>query len=253
MESQSLMLIQEELKKGRAICQVTVAKTQGTTPRTSGTMMVVQKDGSISGTVGGGSVEFEAIKHAQELIIQNRSELKEYVIKTDQGMVSGTVCLFFKVFQPREQLLIFGAGHVGYQLYRLADLLHFNIVMLDNREGFLSEQRYPQAKMMFGSFEESMERISFHENTYIVVASSSHKSDEELLHALVNKPHAYLGMLGSKKKAELIKSNLQKQGVRVEELDSIYAPIGIPLGGRQPEEVGLSILAQIVKVRNEKA
>ncbi|QRN85392.1 XdhC family protein [Clostridia bacterium] len=252
MESKSLMVMQEELKKGHAICQVTVAKTEGTTPRMAGTMMVVKKDGTISGTVGGGSVEYEAIKHAQELIAQNRCELKEYEIKTDKGMVSGKVCLFFKIFKPREQLLIFGAGHVGYQLYLLAEMLHFTIVMLDDRDGFLSEERYPHAKIMAGAFTESMEKISFHEDTYVVVASSSHKSDEELLYALVNKPHAYLGMLGSQKKAERIKSNLLKRGIKASQLDALYAPIGIPLGGRQPEEVGLSILAQIVKVRNEK-
>ncbi len=252
MESNSLAIIQEELNKGRKVCQVVVTKTEGTTPRNAGTMMVVRTDGSISGTVGGGRVEYEATKRAMELMVSNRCELQEYVVKTDKGMVSGKICLFFKVFQPKEQLLIFGAGHVGYQLYLLADMLHFNVIMLDTRDGFLTKERYPHADILPGEFAESMEQISFHENTYVVISSSSHQSDEDLLFSLVEKQHAYLGMLGSQKKVDQIKFNLGERGVSLAKLNDLHAPIGIPLGGRQPEEVALSILAEVVKVRNQK-
>ena len=252
MESNSLEIIQEELKKGRKVCQVVITRTEGSTPREAGTMMVVRKDGSIVGTIGGGRVEFEAAKHAITLMDKNVCELQEYTIMTDKGMVSGKVGLFFKVFQPKEQLLIFGAGHVGYQLYLLADRLHFNVVMLDNRDGFLSKERYPNAEILPGDFEESMEKLAFHENTYVVVSSSSHQSDEDLVCALVDRPHAYLGMLGSQKKVDSIKRNLGKRGVSLAKLNDLHAPIGIPLGGRQPEEVALSILAQIVKERNAR-
>lgn len=252
MESNSLSIIQEELKKGRKVCQVVITKTEGTTPRNAGAMMVVKKGGSITGTIGGGRVEYEATKRAVELMDSNRCELQEYVIKTDKGMVSGKVCLFFKVFQPKEQLLIFGAGHVGYQLYLLADMMHFNVVMLDQRDGFLSVERYPHADILPGEFAKSIEGLSFHENTYVVVSSSSHQSDEDLLYSLLDRPHAYLGMLGSQKKVDTIKYNLGEKGVSLAKLNDLHAPIGIPLGGRQPEEVALSILAEIVKVRNKK-
>ena len=250
MEATGLQRIQEELGKGKTVCQVVVARTEGSTPRNAGAMMVVNMDGSMFGSVGVGRVEYEAIRHASALMRTGQSELKEYCIQNDDGTVSGRVCLFFKVFAPRDQLVIFGGGHVGYQLYLLARHLHFSIVLADEREGFLTRERYPDAALFAGPFSHALGEISFHENTYVVVASSSHQSDEDLVYALSDKECAYLGMLGSQKKVDGIVRKLRARGVSQAKLNALYAPIGIPLGGRQPEEVALSILAQVVKVRS---
>ncbi len=247
MDMNVLQAIQDEIRSGRKVCQIVITKAEGSTPRSTGTMMVVRQDGSIEGTVGGGLVEFEAIKRAKELFCNGRCEMNEYVIKTDQELMAGKVTLFYKVFAPGEQLLIFGAGHVGYQLYTLARMLHFEVMMLDEREGFLSEERYPEATLMFGSFVESIKKISFHDHCYAVVASSSHASDEEILYHLMDKLLTYVGMLGSQKKVDSIKAHLRERGVSMADLSRLHAPIGIPLGGQMPEEVALSILAELVR------
>lgn len=249
MERSILETIGRELEAGRSVCQVVITDARGSTPRGPGTMMAVLADGRIEGTVGGGNVEYQAVRHARALLADGRCEMKEYRIESAPGEVSGSVCLFYKVFSPTERLYVFGAGHVGYRLYELARQLGFAVTMLDERDGFLPASRYPDAIRMDGPFDESIRALSFGPGSYVVVASSSHRSDEEILHALWQEDLTYIGMLGSERKVRAIRDNLLARGVEQAFFHRLCAPIGIPLGGRKPEEVALSILAQMVQVR----
>lgn len=250
MEEKLLDVIKSKLAMNQPVCQVMVAQVEGTAPRSAGAMMVVDHQGLLAGTIGGGRIEYLAIEKAKELMVEKKSTLENYEIMGENDQVSGRVSVFFKSFSPAEKLYIFGGGHVGYQLYLLASKLRFEVTVFDDREGFLDPQRFPEAILKPHDLIESLKQANFDQQTYVVVASRSHESDENLLFHLLGKELAYLGMLGSRKKTDTIKKNLLARGVDKACFDGLYAPIGLSLGGQHPEEVALSILAQLVQVRN---
>ena len=248
--------IKKEIELGRPICEATIVEIEGTTPREVGTSMVIKADGSGEGTIGGGQLEYLVTQEALKCITNQSSKIKEvlsYKNHDESQEVMSRVKVFLRVYLPQEKLVIFGGGHVGYSLYNFAVQTHFSVVLLDEREGFLSPEKYPRATQLIreNTLEAIDERL-ITPNSYAVVVSSTHKSDEEILRRVIQYDCKYVGMLGSKRKVATIFKNILDSGIEESKLDKVYAPIGLEIGGQTPEEVALSILSEIVAVKNGK-
>lgn len=248
--------IKNELEKGRPICEATIVEVEGTTPREIGTSMIIKADGSSLGTIGGGGLEYTTVQEALQFIECQNCGIKEVVSYKDHDEnkeIISRVKVFLKVYLPKDKIIIFGGGHVGSALYKHAIHTNFLVVMADDREGFLSKEKYPQATQLIK--ENVLDKIKeelITANSYVMVASSTHKSDEEILKRVLQHPCQYIGMLGSKRKVERIFNNLKAQGIKEEKLERVYSPVGLKIGGQTPEEVALSIIAEMVAVKNGK-
>lgn len=254
MEIELLDIIKNQLMEGKRVCYAFIIEQEGSTPRGVGTSMVIKEDGEIFGSVGGGNVEVTTIVAAKRCIKEEISETISLDVYTDNNgekVYSGKVKIFIKTYLPQKKLIIAGAGHVAYCLYKLAILVGFSVYVFDYREDLLTKEKYPKAaELIYGKISDSIKNYDLDKNSYVVIASGSTKFDEDILKEVINKDTAYIGVLGSKKKVSSIMANLLSQNIDEESLKKVYAPIGIAIGGETPEEVALSILSEIVLVKN---
>lgn len=233
---------------------VTIIKSKGSTPRHVG-KMVVKDDGSIVGTIGGGPSEKYAIGKAIEAIKNKKSEIIECVLNGDleggfKVYCGGSITFFIEVIEKRPNLMIIGAGHIGLALAKIAEGMDYNITIVDDREGYADKNMYPMAKDIFIDLDiaKAVEKANFNLNTYVVIATKD--VDESALRQVVKNDVAYIGMIGSKNKGIKVKEHLMEDGVVKEKLDLVNVPIGLDIGAETPEEIAVSIIAEILKVKN---
>lgn len=242
----------ELVEKGVELALVTIIKSTGSTPRVTGAQMSVLKDGSIIGTIGGGAIENKVIELSLESIEKGESK-SIYLPLADEGMVcGGDIEVFIQVFKPRPEILIVGGGHVSLALYKFASLLNFNVVIFEDRREFLSHERFPNAKLIFGKNDEELKKYNIDENSYIVIVTRGHKYDGDALEAVIDSKAKYIGVIGSKKKVINMFDNMKDRGISGESLDKVYSPIGLNIADNSPEEISISILAEILAVKNNK-
>lgn len=246
--------IPELIRQNKTVALVTVTAACGSTPAEVGKEMLVDASGNIGGTVGGGNLEFVSVSKAQESISRGLSHAVQFDLKKDLGMeCGGQAEIFIKVYMPPTQIVLVGAGHIGQAMYQYAKVLSYDVVVVDDRTEVASKQHYPDAKRIHvGDIGEECEKLSFApESTYVVIATRGHKCDEVALYHLIQKNPKYIGVIGSRNKVAVMMENLRQKGIPQEKLDAVYSPIGIALGGGQPAEVALSIMSEILLVRNE--
>jgi xanthine dehydrogenase accessory factor len=147
---------------------------------------------------------------------------------------------------------IFGGGHVSQQLAPLGKRVHFRVVVIDDREMFANKKRFPDAdEILVAEFERCFEQLSIDESSYIVIVTRGHLYDGFVLEQAVKTKACYVGMIGSKKKIRILFEDLLEKGISKEILDRVYAPIGIDIDSETPEEIAVSIVAQLIKVRSQ--
>ena len=171
----------------------------------------------------------------------------------DTKVVSvGDTDIFIEIYLRNPRLVILGAGHVSQPVAHIGKMLGFHVIVMDDRKDFLTRERFPDAdELVIGSFEEFSEKIPLYENAYYVVITRGHKGDTICARQILKRPYAYFGMIGSKNKVRLTREKLLQEGFTEEKLNTVYSPIGLPIGGQLPEEIAISILAQIVQVKNK--
>lgn len=240
--------------KGAELALVTITKSNGSTPRVAGTQMTVLKDGSIIGTIGGGAIEKKIIELALEAI-EDGEDKSIFLTLADEGMVcGGEIEIFIQVFKPSPEILIVGGGHVSLALYNVASLLNFDIVIFEDREEFISHERFPNAKkLIIGKIDKELKEYKISENTYIVIVTRGHKYDGEALEAVINSRAKYIGVIGSEKKVMNMFSTMKNRGITDYQLSKVYSPIGLNIADNSPEEIAISILAEILSVKNHKS
>ncbi len=163
----------------------------------------------------------------------------------------GRVEVFIDVYKINPKLLIIGGGHVGYAIYKIASLLNFDIVIFDDREEFLNQDRFPLAKeLVLGPIDEKLREYKIDNNSYIIIVSRGHKYDEESLLEVINKDVKYIGVMGSKRKVTTMMENLRNKGIPEENINKVYAPIGLDISSGSPEEIAMSIMSEILLVKN---
>ncbi len=237
---------------------VTLVETRGSAPQVPGAKMLVimeQEGYRTEGTIGGGRLEYVAISEALEAIREQRPRLVRKELLRDLDMACGGGATYFiEPFAPADSVVIFGAGHVGYALARVLDLLGFSITVVDNRPEYANEQRFPMAKQVVTSHEPEVleQRVRTDSNTYVVIVSRDHPSDFAACRYFLPREWAYLGVIASKAKAARLRKELLEEGYDEDRVARISSPVGLPIGGSTPEEIAVSIAAEIVQTRNAR-
>ncbi len=239
-------------KKANApVVLATVVESLGSAPREEGARMLVKKDGSTVGTIGGGAVEKKILDEALAMMSAAAPKLVKYELK-DIGMsCGGGMSVFLEPLRPAPQLIIFGAGHIGSALSQIGKMLDFNVTVIDNRPDFAAAERLPGADTIIAEdYLKVLGDLSYSDSTYMIIVTHKHAHDFEILEQLVNRPFHYLGMIGSRTKVAKAFQQLRDKGVSEAIIKKIYSPVGINIGANTPAEIAISIAAELVAVRN---
>lgn len=254
MEQEILELIKTNIEKGLCSALVSVTSVNGATPSSVGDLMLVNEDGSILGTIGGGKLEFDAIKTALLCIKESKDTEKEYNLTPDSSIAmecGGFTRIYIKIFKPKPKLVIAGGGHIGLELYKLGILMDFEVDIFEDRAEFCNRERFPLAKNLFlGKYGETIDKYISHKNSFICIVTSGHKGDGECLKAFLNKEYKYLGMIGSTRKVRKIYSEVEEELSDKSILKQLNAPMGLNAGSNEPREIALGIMMEIIMKKN---
>src|SRR6201988_2079944 len=241
-------------REGKRAVMATIVHTNGSIPSFESSRMLVREDGSIGGTIGGGCVEAEGWAAAKE-ILKNESPRKMVFnlnneASYDNGLIcGGTLEVFVEPILPQPVLYIFGGGHVSIAVANAANTAGFAIGVIDDRESFANRERFPMAQDIHTSFEEAFEKIKPTASTYMVIVTRGHKDDMHVLRWAVGTSPRYIGMIGSKRKVLSVYRALEKEGIPPEKFAGVHAPVGLDIGALTPEEIAVSITAELIAIR----
>ncbi|HJY64552.1 MAG TPA: XdhC family protein [Ignavibacteria bacterium] len=233
-----------------AIC--TIINTKGSAPRKKGAKMLVYSDGSIKGTIGGGNLEKKVISEAIEVINKQEPSTFKHDLLHQHGMCcGGAVEIFIEPVMKIKKLFIFGAGHTGHALAKFANDTGFDVYLVDDRKEYIDQCNVDEINKMNLEHTAALQALPFDKNTYVVITTYSHQIDRDILAYCVKQDWAYLGMIGSKRKVHMTKKMFIESNIGTEEeLNKINMPIGIDINAETPEEIAISILAELIKVKN---
>ena len=240
---------------GEPAALVTVVATEGSTPQKAGAKMVVYPDGRLVGTIGGGCVEAEMTLRARGVIETRKPQLASYDLTPDQAGEDGLVCggrmqVFIEPIEGTPILCLFGAGHVAQPLARMAKSAGFRVEVADDRVKFANRERFPEADLIVvDDYSAAAEKMTLGPKSYAVVVTRGHGGDASALEAVLGKGLRYVGLLGSTPKLVHVVSALEEKGVSREDLAAIRCPLGVEIGALTPEEIAVSILAEMIAVR----
>jgi xanthine dehydrogenase accessory factor len=242
-------------KEGRKGAVATIVNVRGSIPSFKTAKMLVRDDGSFFGTIGGGCVEAEVWQAAREVMESEKPRTLTFNLnqdpKYDTGLVcGGTLDIFVEPVLPPADLYIFGAGHVAVNLYRVAKDAGFEVTVVDDRETYANRERFPEAIAVHAEdFEQAMSKLSPGESSYVVIVTRGHRDDMRVLRWAVQTPARYIGMIGSKRKTIAIFRELTKEGLAPELFNRVHAPVGLDIGAVTPEEIAVSITAELIAIR----
>jgi len=242
-------------REGRRGAVATITNVRGSIPSFQTAKMLVRDDGSIVGTIGGGCVEAEIWQAAREVMEQEKPRSLTFNLNNDPKYDTGLVCggtleIFIEPVLPPALLYVFGAGHVAYNLYKVATIAGFDVTVIDDRESYANRERFPDAREVIAEdFDAVTARLNVPEGAYIVIVTRGHRDDMRILRWAVNANARYLGMIGSKRKTISIYKELEKEGIPAEKFANIHAPVGLEIGAVTPEEIAVSIVAEMIAER----
>ena len=246
--------IQAALARGEAAALVTVIKVNGAAPCAPGARMLVRQDGTSSGTLGGATTDERARRDALAALASGETSVLTYHLDPDIGESVGscgaTLEVFVEPLRPEPRLLIAGAGYVGQALARLAAPLGWRVALLDDRSEFSHDATLPpNIEAAVGEMPDLLRERQPDAATWIVIVTRGHRTDQEVLRAALEAPSAYVGMIGSPSKVRAIYKKLAEAGTPRDALARVHAPIGLDLGAETPDEIALSIAAELVMRR----
>lgn len=255
-----LAAIGEALTRGEEVALVTIVSSNGSTPQRVGAKMLVYKDGRTVGTIGGGCYEHDALGKAREAIQSRKPVRAKYDLNDDFAEETGLVCggqmeVFIEPLEAPPALYVFGAGHVGYYLARIASEAGFELHVVDDRAAFANRERFPfAASVVVDDLPTWLAEAAIPSTAYAVVVTRGHRNDLETLQALVGRELRYIGLIGSRAKVARIYDQLLSDGqATLEQLSHVHAPIGLDIGAVTPQEIAVSIVAELVAIRRGRA
>jgi xanthine dehydrogenase accessory factor len=246
--------IDEALARGEAVALVTIVRAQGSTPQRVGARMLVFEDGRTLGTIGGGCYEQDAFGKARLALQTGRATLAQYDLNDDFAEEQGLICggqmdVFIDPLVPTPRVCIVGAGHVGYHTAQLAANVGFRVVVVDDRASFADAARFPTAERVdVAEIPEWLRTADIGCRDYLVIVTRGHREDLDALRAAISRDTAYIGLIGSKAKIARLYARLGTE-VEAARLARIHAPIGLDLGAVSPEEIAVSIVAELIAHR----
>ncbi|MEH7119896.1 XdhC/CoxI family protein [Neobacillus vireti] len=253
------MLLMEKVatlnRQNETFALAMIIESKGSTPRHVG-KMIVYRDGATEGTVGGGLAEHYIIQESVKALEKGKSKIVEYKLNRHakdgiQMSCGGTLRVFIEVYRSRPELVIAGAGHLGYALSKLADFLEYPYCIVDDRVGYCTKERFPNATNLFINEDigKALLAANLNEKSYVVIVTKDR--DEIVLKTALQFSIAYVGMVASKRKVITIFEKLKSEGVTQEQLEQVHSPIGLEIGSETTEEIAMSIIGEIIKVSKE--
>lgn len=242
------------INNGEKAVLATVLVSQGSAPRKAGTKMLIRADGSYLGTIGGGGVELMILEKAREVMAKGEPQTV-YMDLSGQEENPAMICggqmeIFLEPVASPETLFLFGAGHISYYTAAIGKMLGFRVVVIDPRPEYNNAERFPNAdSLIVADYEEGFNQVEITDTDYVIIYTPGHANDEACLRCAVGTGAKYIGMVGSKKKVKEIKGHLLQSGIDQARLDTVNAPIGIEIAAETPEEIAISILAEVIRVR----
>jgi xanthine dehydrogenase accessory factor len=258
MNQEVFAAVADALERGEPAALVTIVSTTGSTPQRVGAKMLVYADGRTVGTIGGGCYENDAFWKAREAITNRKPNVIHYELSDDFAQETGLICggqmdVYIEPIEPSPELYIVGAGHVGYHLGRLAADVGFRVHVIDDREKFANTERFPAAvEIVVDDIPSWIERGRIPAHAYAVIVTRGHTNDLEALRALATRELRYLGLIGSRAKVARIFEALTDDRMPAGALKRVHAPIGLDIGAVTPQEIAVSILAELIAVKHGK-
>lgn len=246
--------------EGRRAAMATIVNVSGSIPSFKSAKMLVGEDGTLVGTIGGGCVEGEVVQAAREVMADEKPRTLRFDLNDNPKYDSGLVCggsleIFVEPVLPPALVYVFGGGHVGLNVYRVARLAGFEVVVVDDREADASCERFPEARALLTGSEMAalLPRLAPASTSFVVIATRGHHDDMKVLRWAVGTQAGYVGMLGSRRKVLTVFRALTDDGVDPAALERVHAPIGLEIGATSPEEIAVSVVAELIAVRRRAA
>ena len=246
-------------KQGRRAALATIIDVQGSVPSYETSKLLIRDDGSIVGTVGGGCVEADVWAAAQDVMREEKPRRLHFNLnerpEAEQGLVcGGSVDIFIEPILATPTLYLCGGGHVSLSIARVAHLAGFDIVVIDDRAAFASSERFPEAAATHaGAWEDVLPGLAVNDFSYVVIATRGHKGDLACLRWALGTPARFIGMIGSRRKLVEFSKLLEAEGMTPDQLDRIHSPLGLDIGALTPQEIAVSVAAELIAERRNAA
>jgi xanthine dehydrogenase accessory factor len=242
-------------KEGKAAALCTIIESHGSTPRHTGSKMIVFQDGRIEGSVGGGDVENRTIQEALQAIRENKSRQVHHNMvdpeRGDPGICGGQVDVYIEPLNLKPKIVIIGGGHVGKTLAHLGKWLGYRVAISDDRPEFCSPEANPDADEFYPvEMKDLPSHLTIDSQTYLILATRGVSVDTPGLPALIETDAAYIGVIGSRRRWLATIKGLKEMGIPQEKINRVISPIGLELQAETPEEIAVSIFAEILMLMN---
>lgn len=251
----------DELVRLRALGQksalATIVEVNGSIPSFQTAKLLVREDGSMAGTIGGGCVEAEVWNAAREVIATGKPRNMQFSLGQDAAYDNGLICggqlqVFVECVTPQPSAIVFGGGHISKSLCKVLDLAGFRTSVVDNRETYANRERFPEAADIHAEeYEDVFPKLFVNDSTYLVIVTRGHRDDMRVLRWAVSTSARYIAMIGSRRKTIAVIKELEKEGIPNSEFERIYAPMGFEIGAVSPEEIAISVAAEMIAMRRD--
>ena len=240
---------------GQKCALATIVQVNGSIPSYESAKLLVREDGSMMGTVGGGCVEAEVWTAAREVIETEKPRHLNFSLGQDAAYDNGLICggqlnIFVEPVVPQPRAFIFGGGHVSKSISKVANLAGFATVIVDDREAFANRERFPEAEETYADeYEAIFPKLPVTSTSYLIIVTRGHRDDMRVLRWAVETPARYIAMIGSKRKTIAVVKELEKEGLSRAAFERIFAPMGLEIGAETPEEIAVSVVAEMIAMR----
>jgi xanthine dehydrogenase accessory factor len=238
--------------QGRRCALGLIVEAVGSSPQKEGAKMLVRADGSVVGTLGGGCLEEKVRLVCLAAMDEGRPTTVSVGLTEDQGgmVCGGRVLVYVEPVLPAPRLVVLGAGHVGRALTEAAARAGFRVTVVDDRAEHASPERLPGAeRILVGDFAALPEGAGIDDGAFVLVATRGHANDFDAIAAALRTPARYVGLVGSRRKRKLLLEELERRGFDAAARARVVTPAGLSIGAVTPEEIAVSILAQLIEVR----
>lgn len=257
------MDVYEELaavrRSGRKAALATIVNVEGSIPSFRSAKMLVREDGSIVGTIGGGCTEAEVWQTAKDVIANETPQMLDFNLGQDAAYDEGLICggtlkVYVEPILPMPQAIIFGGGHISKSLSKVASQAGFRTVVVDNREAYANAERFPEADATLAlEYEEAFAQLEVNPACYLIIVTRGHRDDMRVLRWAVEQDVRYIGMIGSRRKTIEVVKTLLGDGLTLESLSRVHAPMGIDIAADLPEEIAVAVVAEMIYKRHNPA
>ena len=249
------------VETGKKLCLCTVVEKEGSGPRDVGAKMIISEDRTTYGTIGGGNVERALVIECLKAIKEHKSKKVTFNLSKNSkdgtvgtGMIcGGELTMLVDVIEPAPRLVIVGTGHVALPLAKLASTAGFKVIIVDDERKLATKEKFPTAETIIaGDYAQVLSKLELNPSDSVVIVHGEPEHDYTAVKNVIEKKVAYFGLLGSPTKAAIITERLRGEGVSESSVKALHVPLGLDIGAQTPEEIGISILAEIIQSRRKQ-